>query len=388
MSGALSVEHFAQALGQPLDRRVNRHNIVAHAERFGTRRRVVEAFVARKGEGQHDAMHARRAQRIHGHGRAERRVDASREPDHRAGKVVLVHIIAQAGDAGEVVRLLSVLDERDRPFLTDPMTVRAPPFGQPEHLLPGRELDGERGIRIEHEGRAVEHEFVLSANLVYVSQRQPRLGDPRLRDDVADRLLAHPIGRAVRHDEQLRARVGKRPAHLLAPDVLADRHAELHPVPFDRLRHGARREHALLVEHAVIRQIALVPHRLDAPAVEQRHGVINERRIAPGKPHQHGRSAVVGVAGKRLAGLARRLLEGRLQREVLDRIAGQVELREGDQVGALHGRMRARRAGFAHIALDVADDGVELRQRELEGIGCSMRHLLQLSRHSGERRNP
>ena len=144
----------------------------------------------------------------------------------------------------------------------------------------------------------------------------------------------------------------QRLAHLLAPDVLADRHAELDAAEGDRRRQRAGGEHPLLVEHAVIRQIVLVAHRLDAAAVEQRHRVIDERRIAPWQAHQHGGAAILGVAGQRLARLARRFLQGRLQHQILDRVAGEKQLGKGDQVGAGFGRARARLAGSLQIALD------------------------------------
>src|SRR6478735_7370427 len=81
-----------------------------------------------------------------------------------------------------------------------PSTTPGTPFRNPEHLLPCRQLQGERAVAVEHEGRAVEHEFVLPADLVGVNERQPGLGDARFGDAVARFLFVHPIGRAVRHD--------------------------------------------------------------------------------------------------------------------------------------------------------------------------------------------
>ena len=122
-----------------------------------------------------------RAQRIDGHGRAERSRCRRRARAPRRESRSCSH--SRAGPArrrGSSPRLRPRC-ARSAPFSQTPTTVRAPPFGQPEHLLPGRKLDGERGVRIEHEGGAVEHEFVLSADLVQVSQRQPRLGAPASR---------------------------------------------------------------------------------------------------------------------------------------------------------------------------------------------------------------
>ncbi len=155
-------------------------------------------------------------------------------------------------------------------------------------------------------------------------------------------------------------------AHLLAPDVLADRHADLDPPEIDRLRGGTRRKDALLVEHPVIREIVLVADRLDAAGIEQRHGVVDEGAVAPGQPDEDGGAAVGGVAGKLLSGFAGGLLQCGLQHQVLDGVAGEIKLAEGDEIGARFRGARARLASFAQIALEVAHHRVELRQRELK----------------------
>ena len=182
-----------------------------------------------------------------------------------------------------------------------PAAVLAAPFGDGERDLPCGKLHGDLLVGIEHERCPVEHELVLTADLVDIDERPPRLGDPRLRDAVAGLLLAHPIRRAVGNDQDLRARLHQGLAHLLGPDVLADRHAERHAAKWNGRGEWARREHALFVEDAVIRQIVLVADRLDAAVIEQRHGVIDERRLAPRKAHEDGGPAIGRVAGKRLA---------------------------------------------------------------------------------------
>ena len=75
-----------------------------------------------------------------------------------------------------------------------------------------------------------------------------------------------------------------------------------------------------------------------------------------------------GVAGKLLAGLARRLLQRRLQHQILDRVAGEKQLGEGDEIGALGRRLGARGTRLRSIAVDVADDRVQLRKRQLEAV--------------------
>ena len=137
---------------------------------------------------------------------------------------------------------------------------------------------------------------------------------------------------------------------------------------------GPGDEHPLLVEHAVIRQIDLEPHRLDPAAIQQRHGVMELAVLDPGQADQDRRAAVRRLARQLLAGRAARLLEGGLQHEVLGRIAGEVELRRHDDVGAEVGGLRARLAQPVAIAGNVADDegicaSAMTRRSRLAGMG-------------------
>ena len=110
---------------------------------------------------------------------------------------------------------------------------------------------------MQRERRAVEHQFVLAADLVEIDQRQGMLGDARDREIEPRLVLVAPIGRAVRHDQDFGAGLGEALDHLLAPDVLADRDAEPNAAEIDRAGQRPGRKHPLLVEHAVIRQIDL-----------------------------------------------------------------------------------------------------------------------------------
>ena len=154
-----------------------------------------------------------------------------------------------------------------------------------------------------------------------------------------------------------------------APDVLADRNAEARAAKDDRPRRRAGREHPLLVEHAIIGQVDLEPHRLDPPAVEQRHGVIELAVLDPGQADQRRRAAVGGVTCKLLAGRPAGLLKGGLQHQILGRIAREVEFGRHHDVGAERGGLRARLAQPVAIAGNVADDRGDLRQRDCEAVG-------------------
>ena len=119
------------------------------------------------------------------------------------------------------------------------------------------------------------------------------------------------MGRAVRDEEDLAAGLGDALDDLVAPDVLADRNADAHAADHHRPGQRTRREHALLVEDAVVRQIDLEAQRRNLAGVEQRIGVVEAAVLGPG-PDEHRRPAVAGLARERLAGLAADILEGRL----------------------------------------------------------------------------
>src|SRR3546814_14462200 len=90
-------------------------------------------------------------------------------------------------------------------------------------LLPGRHLQRQAAVGVQHEGGAVEHQLVLAADLVQVDQRQAALHHPRHRELGAHVELAELERRAVRHQQDLAAGLGHALDHLGGPDVLADR---------------------------------------------------------------------------------------------------------------------------------------------------------------------
>ena len=90
----------------------------------------------------------------------------------------------------------------------------------------------------------------------------------------------------------------------------------------------------------------------------------------------------ISSAGPPLAGLAREILhrgptgalEGRLEHQILGRIAGDEQFGEHDEVGAVGGRLRAGATGLFRIAGDVADDGVELSEGDRQFGGRGRAH--------------
>ena len=129
---------------------------------------------------------------------------------------------------------------------------------------------------LDGEGGAVEDQFVLAAELVGVEHRQAALDHLPDHHLLAHVDLAAVVGRAVRHEQDLRAAFGQRLADAeIAPDVLADRDAEPHAAEIDRPRHvRAGLEHALLVELAIVRQVDLEALGDDLAAVGDDDGVV------------------------------------------------------------------------------------------------------------------
>src|SRR5262249_15980529 len=92
------------------------------------------------------------------------------------------------------------------------------------------------------------------------------------------------------------------------------------------------------------------------------------------RPHQPGRPAVGGAARERFGGNAAGSLEARLEHEVFGRIAGDEQLREHHEVGALGSRLRARVPRLLGVTGDIADDRIELGKRDREPVARAVVH--------------
>ena len=86
--------------------------------------------------------------------------------------------------------------------------------------------------------------------------------------------------------------------------------------------------------------------------------------LDPGRAQDHRRAAVAGVGGQRLDRRARGVLQGRLQHQVLGRIADHDELGEHHEIGAGRGGPGAEAADPLEVARDVADGRVGLGDRD------------------------
>jgi len=99
-------------------------------------------------------------------------------------------------------------------------------------LLERGKLRCQRTIGIQDERCAVEHQFILTAHLIEIDKRQVAFGHARHGDREPDIALAACIRRAVRHDQDFGARLGKTFDHVFVvrrffePCVLTDGDAD------------------------------------------------------------------------------------------------------------------------------------------------------------------
>ena len=228
-------------------------------------------------------------------------------------------------------------------------------------LFERRQLRGDRKIGVQRERRAVEHQLILPADLVEIDQRQTAFGNTSHRDRQPQIVLVARIGRAVRHDENLRAGLGEALddifvfLRLFEPDVLADGNADADALDRHRPRGGTAREQPLFVEHAVVRQVGLVAQRGDAALIEQRAGIVELAVLDPGRTDQHRRTAARGLARQFLDRGAAGGLKRRLQHQIFRRIAADEQFGQHQQVGAIGLGLVARGARLGGVAGDVAD---------------------------------
>ena len=241
-------------------------------------------------------MNPRRPKRVDRHRGAKRRIDAAREAEHDARKAVVLDIVAQAHHAGRIVRFVALLDDLARTLDASPAFGAALPNRARHHRAEGRQLRAERAVGVEREGAAVERQLVLAADHVEIDERQSAFDDARNGDALANGELVALVRRGVGDQQDLAAGLEDAFDRVGTPDVLADRHADAHAAKCDRPRRRPGRKHPLFVKYAVVGQVDLEAHRLDPPAVEERHCVEELAVLDPGQADERGRPAVGGRA--------------------------------------------------------------------------------------------
>src|SRR6202045_3575886 len=271
-------------------------------------------------------MDAFGAESVDRHRRTQCGVDSPRKAHDDTGKTVLIYIIAKAEDTGGVIGFVALLDVATRSFDTNKTLCSTLPNRLRDLGRKSRKLERARAIGIQSKGRAIEDKLVLAAELIEINERQCALGNPRDGDRKPLARLAAPVRRTVGNKKNFAARGGEAFDRVRSPNILADGNADAHALEGDRPRHRPRSEHALFVEHPIIRQIGLETDRLDAAFVEEGIGVVAIPIFSPWQPNENRRSAVAGPRRDLLAGGAADLQKRRLQDEVFWWIARDEEL--------------------------------------------------------------
>jgi len=230
-----------------------------------------------------------------------------------------------------------------------------------------RRLITDRAAGIDQHGTAIEDQLILAADLVDIDDRHPPFARARRQHIVAALLLAAMKRRSIEIDHQARARAGRTSSGFRPPDVLADGDGGGHTAEIDHTGRIAGGKIALLVEHLVIGQTLLVVAGDQLAIADHAGRVIEPVTLAP-RITEHRDDAAAGrhyhLQSALDAGLQRRP-----QQQILGRIADQRQLGEHGDLGTVPIAGGAQRGDdLLRIPRDIADQGVELRQRDSEPV--------------------
>ncbi len=221
-----------------------------------------------------------------------------------------------------------------------------------------------RPVRSGDDAASVEDELVLSSHGVHVDDPRVRLEGAVAADLDTLARLAAVVRRAVDVQDHRslppRVRVERRPG---CPRVLAHGQAELGAREPDGALRLAGNERALLVEHAVVRQLHLVVPGHDLTVREEPGGVVDAGVGPVDEPGDDGASSR-GLLGEPFEGGEVVLDERGSQHEVLGRVAGERQFREHDHVGTGFGGSGRPSRHEVHVAVEVSDGRVDLAERD------------------------
>ncbi len=193
--------------------------------------------------------------------------------------------------------------------------------------------------------------------------------------------LATIVRRTIRNQQDFRTALGQRFADAeIVPDLLANRYAKADAAKIDRPRDGPFVKNPLLVELAVVRQIDLVPDEDDFTAIEHGHGIVAAGVVLPWDTDDDAWPAIGGIGGETFNGFPASADEGRLQHQILRRIAGNEQFSQHQELRAFARRLGPRLARLGQIAGNVADRRIELRDGDTDGLSdrallCHAIHL-------------
>ncbi len=169
------------------------------------------------------------------------------------------------------------------------------------------------------------------------------------------------VRRAVGNHDQLRAGVARRGGRTRAPDVLADDDADPNAIDIDDARIDAGGEVALLVEDGVIRQALLAIDAGDLSIAEDRDGVIAPARRELRESDEHSDAFDAGGDARQLVRACRE--KCRTQQQVLRWVTAERQFRRDQEVRATALRFANRLDDARCISGEIADDLIELSDR-------------------------
>ena len=227
-----------------------------------------------------------------------------------------------------------------------------------ERLLEARCPGDDLALVVEHDRVAVEDELVLATDEVAEGHVARVVARPRHEHLLALLGLAHVEGGGREVDEEMRTGQRKiRRGRPRLPHVLADRRCD------DRLAEPQEHQVAplgevpVLVEDAVVGQEVLAIDAGDASVGADDAGV-GEIRVEPGAADEG--DDVRARLRQTLHGRAGGADEPRPEEQVLGRVPGDRQLGQHDEVGVLGPRLGDRVLELHAVAVEVADDDVQL----------------------------
>jgi hypothetical protein len=342
-------------------------------------------------------VHALRAERLHRERRGERRVDAAGNGDHHVPEAVLLDVVTKP-ELEPAAHLLQLVEQRcerrprrpavrprvrradvDRGYVGDRLAlagertttnVAQPPgdgdggldVDDQKRLLETRRTRKNFAVVVEHHRVPVEQELVLAADRVDEGDERDVVPGARGQHLLALALLAEVERRCGDVRDQLcageRHLGGRRPG---LPDVLADRRPDQHVAVLEQEQVPTRREVPVLVEDPVVRQEPLAVNGLDLTSGADSAGVVEVTVEVRGADE---RDDPADGAGDLLERTLRGADEAWPEQQVLGRVAGDRQLGEEDDVRVGLLRLGEPVEDALAVAVEVADDGVDLGERE------------------------
>ena len=235
-----------------------------------------------------------------------------------------------------------------------------------QRLLESRRARDDLALVVEDARVPVEDQLVLAADGVAERDEGRVVARARHEHLLALDLASDMERRRADVHEQLRAgerEIGRRRSRL--PHVLADRQADERVAELEQHEVAARREVPILVEHAVVRQEALAVDGLHL-AVRADGARVEEILVEVGEADDG--DDVLRLGGDRAQRAGRGADEAGSQQQILGRVAGHRELGKERELGARVARLLEPREDEPPVAVEVADDGVDLGEREPHGL--------------------